>query len=259
MLPGEGRGGLGTAAVQGELWGAQARDWAEVQEPAWASVFVRALDLAGVARGTRHLDIACGSGGALVLARERGAEVAGLDAAEALVAIARDRLPGARIEVGEMEALPFADASFDAVTGINAFQFAADPARALAEARRVCRPGGTVLALIWGAPDRCELTGVVRAALGPFMPPAAPAPPLDESMRRAGLQPASGSFAATLAYPSAELALRAFLSAGIATRIAREAGAERVRSALAEAIRPFVLPDGGVTLVNELRWLRATR
>jgi SAM-dependent methyltransferase len=247
---------MGTAAIQGELWGAQARDWVEIQEPAWASVFAHALDLAGVASGTRLLDIACGAGGALVLARERGAEVAGLDAAEALVAIARRRLPGARIECGEMEELPFADASFDAVTGINAFQFAADPARALAEARRVCRPGGTVLALVWGAPERCELTGVVRTALGPFMPPAAPAPPLEESMRRAGLEPASGSFAATLAYPSAELALRALLSAGVATRIARQAGAEQVRGAFADAIRPFVRPDG-VTLGNEFRWLRA--
>jgi SAM-dependent methyltransferase len=250
---------MGTAAIQGELWGARARDWAEIQEPAWAAVFDRALDLAGVTRGVRLLDIGCGSGGALALARARGAEVAGLDAAEALVAIARSRLPDARIACGEMEELPFADASFDIVIGINAFQFAGDPARALAEARRVCRPGGTVFALIWGAPERCDVPRIVRTALGPFMPPSAPAPPLDEAMRQVGLAPAaSGSFGATLAYPSAELALRAFLASGVATKISRQAGNETVRAALAAAIGPFVRPDGQVSLVNEFRWFRAS-
>ena len=162
---------MGTAAVQGELWGAKARDWAEIQEPAWTPVFVQALDLAGVAAGTRLLDVGCGAGGALALARARGADVTGLDASEPLVAVARARLPGARIEVGEMEELPFADGAFDIVSAINAFQFAGDLGRALAEAGRVCRPGGTVLMLVWGARERCDVQTVVPRPSGDTCPP----------------------------------------------------------------------------------------
>jgi ubiquinone/menaquinone biosynthesis C-methylase UbiE len=47
-----------------------------------------------------------------------------------------------------MEDLPFADQVFDAVTGINVFQFASDATKAFAEAARVTRPGGTVTMLV---------------------------------------------------------------------------------------------------------------
>lgn len=76
-----------------------------------------------------------------------------------------------RIEVGEMEELPFADAAFDAVTSFNAFQFAGDPGRALREAGRVCRQGGTIAMLVWGPKDDCDLSGTivpVENAVGSF-------------------------------------------------------------------------------------------
>src|SRR2546427_9346029 len=82
---------MGTAPIQGALWGARARDWADLNEPAWRPVFEAAMDQAGVRAGTKLLDIGCGSGGALMVARDRGAEPTGLDAAANLVAIARER------------------------------------------------------------------------------------------------------------------------------------------------------------------------
>ena len=88
-------GSTAAAAIQGELWGARANDWAELNEPAWRPVFEAVMERAGVAPGKRLLDIGCGAGGALVVARRRGAEVSGLDASANLVAIARERLPGA--------------------------------------------------------------------------------------------------------------------------------------------------------------------
>src|SRR5689334_4591281 len=133
----------------GELWGARARDWATCGEPAWRDVFTAVLDQAQIGAGTHHLDIGCGAGAALVLASERGAAVTGFDAAENLATIARQRLPGADIRVGDMAALPFADERFDAVTGINVFQFADDPGKAFAEAARVAKKGGTVTMLVW--------------------------------------------------------------------------------------------------------------
>jgi ubiquinone/menaquinone biosynthesis C-methylase UbiE len=73
------------------------------------------------------------------MAADRGANVAGIDAAKELVAIATQRSPEGDFRVGDLESLPWPDASFDWVTGFNSFQFADDKARALDEARRVSR------------------------------------------------------------------------------------------------------------------------
>src|SRR5919202_1964599 len=117
----------GLAQAQGKLWGARARDWAEVQEPAQRALYAPVLDAAGVGEGTRLLDAGCGSGVAAAAAHGRGAAVAGIDAALPLIELARERLPGAEFRVGELEALPYEDSAFDVVTGFNSFQYAADP------------------------------------------------------------------------------------------------------------------------------------
>ena len=67
------------------------------------------------------------------------------DAAVELLHIARGRVPDADLRVGELQDLPFESERFDIVTGFNSFQFAADPAAALAEARRITRPNGHVV------------------------------------------------------------------------------------------------------------------
>jgi len=263
---------MGTAEVQGELWGASARDWAEVQEPPWRPVFETLLREAGVGRGTKLLDVGCGAGGALVLARAKGAEVAGLDASEGLVAIARQRLPGARIEIGEMEALPFPDRSFDVVTGINAFPFAGDIVQALCEARRVVRVGGTVAMLAWGRREDCELVAGVMPAIfallprPPEKPPSSPSPPLGEPgamealMRAAGLDPdRSGEIASELVFPDVPTAIRAIVSAGAVVRAVRHAGEDAVTEAVARALQRFTRSDGSVALANRFRWATASR
>lgn len=73
------------------------------------------------------------------MAADRGAEVAGLDAAEEMVAIACERTPQGSFRVGDLEALPWPDDAFDLVTGFSSFQFANDKVRALSEARRASR------------------------------------------------------------------------------------------------------------------------
>ena len=69
-----------------------------------------------------------------------------------------------------MEYLPFGDATFDAVTGINAFQFAGNPQRALREAARVTRPGGRMVASLFAAPEHSQGT-VVHEAISALIPP----------------------------------------------------------------------------------------
>lgn len=166
----------GTAPVQGRLWSARARDWAEVQEATVLPLFDAVADRLGVGAGTRLLDVGCGAGRFLRQAADRGAEVAGLDAAPALLAIARERLPAADLHEGEMEQLPWDDGSFDAVAGINAFQYAARPAAAVAEAARVVRHGALVAIASWGRPDDCEAAAYLHA-LGTLLPPPPPGAP----------------------------------------------------------------------------------
>ena len=263
---------MSSAEVQGELWGAKARDWADLQEPAWRPVYDHLIERAGVRPGTRLLDVGCGAGGALTAAREHGAEVAGLDASAALVAVARERLPGAAIEVGDMEALPFLDRAFDVVTSFNAFQFAADVGRALREARRVCRPGGRVAMLVWGPKDRCDLSREVLPPVFRLMPappsaPDAPPPPpplaqpgvIESRFEAASLRPTdAGEMECDFLYPDVTTASRAIESAGGLVRVVREAGEVEVRRLLGDSLSRFVRPDGTVVLHNVFRWVLGT-
>ncbi len=257
-------GSMTTAKEQGELWGPRAQDWARCGEPPWTDVFTAVLDQAAIGQGTRHLDIGCGAGGALIIARARGAVVTGFDAAENLAAIARERLPGAEIRVGDMEKLPFADESFDAVTGINAFQFAVDTGKAFAEAARVTRKGGSVTMLVWGPREKCELMSKVMPQVFALDPPRPPATrsPLAESaegfMCDAGLQPEiSRDLTATLTYVGRGAATNAILAASVST--IRHAGEAVVRQKVGEALGPFVEPDGAVRLRNVFRLVTARR
>jgi ubiquinone/menaquinone biosynthesis C-methylase UbiE len=163
----------GTAEANGALWGAQARDWADVQEGQFAAAYHAVLDRAAIGAGTRHLDAGCGAGMAAALSASLGATVSGLDASAALLEIARERTPAGDFRQGDLEALPFDDNAFDLVTGFNAFQFAGDAAQALREAGRVTRPGGKVVIMTWGDPKGMEAAGHI-AAIKPLMPAPPP-------------------------------------------------------------------------------------
>jgi demethylmenaquinone methyltransferase/2-methoxy-6-polyprenyl-1,4-benzoquinol methylase len=107
----------------------------------------------------RILDVATGTAGvALALARRTGADVSGIDISESMLARGRDRVLAAglddrvKLQSGRAEELPFADASFDAVSFTYLLRYVHDPAETLVELARVLRPGGVLASLDFFVP-----------------------------------------------------------------------------------------------------------
>ncbi len=157
---------MGSATIQGRLWGARAEDWAAYVEQVCLPLHAAVLDAARVTSGTRLLDAGCGAGLLALLASLRGAQVSALDASPELLAIARKRLPSADVREGDLEALPFDDASFDAVAAVNSVFYAADMAQAMRELARVIRPSGRVVVTAWGAAGQVRVSQRSDAWLG---------------------------------------------------------------------------------------------
>jgi SAM-dependent methyltransferase len=124
------------------------------------------LDAASVAEGTRVLDVATGPGYVAGRAAERGADVVGVDIASAMVELARRLNPGLDFRQADAQALPFEDASFDAVVGNFAILHLGRPEQAAGEFGRVLAPGGRLALTVWDAPDRARFLGVLVDALG---------------------------------------------------------------------------------------------
>ena len=251
-----------SAQFWGRLWGALPTDWAAVEE-AQKPTYETAIERLGISDGQRVLDLGCGSGVFLQAAADRGAQVAGIDAAEGLLAIARRRVPGADLRAGDMQDLPFGDDSFDVVTGFSSLFFADDMTRALSEARRVTKPGGTVLVQVFGRPERCSLEAMKRAIM-PLLGMEGDEPPywrfdmLESVAREAGLTPLE-SFYTSWAYAFAGEAemLRAMLSAGSAVAAVERVGRAAVVEAICGALVPYSDERGAYRMPNEWHYLVA--
>jgi SAM-dependent methyltransferase len=254
----------GSAAVQGDLWSEGADDWASLMEPTEAPLHLAGLDQLAVGPGISLLDVGCGSGAVLRIAADRGADVTGLDASPAQAELARRRVPGSRVEVGDIQFLPFEDASFDIVTGFNSFQYAADPRAALHEARRVLRDGGRVLMAVWGKPEHCDGETVIDGvrALLPPPPPGAPGPlALSEEGVLAALLGEAGfetllvaDVSTPLEWPDEPTYLRAWAAPGPCVMAVRHVGRERFDEAILAVSAPFRRDDGSYRLKNIFRF-----
>jgi len=126
------------------------------QDPRWRRFLVARLVLQP---DDRVLDVATGTGAvALELVEQHGCTVVGIDRSAEMLGVARSRIAArgraSKIELHEAraEALPFADASFDALTVTYLLRYVDDPAATLRELARVVRPGGTMAMLEFGVP-----------------------------------------------------------------------------------------------------------
>jgi len=256
-----------TTKVHGRLWGARARDWAEFQEGKVRIMYETVLARAGLKPGMAYLDVGCGSGLAAQIAAQKNARVSGIDAAEELLAIARERTPKGDFRAGDLEELPYADKSFDVVTGFNSFQFAGNPAAALGEARRVAKPGGIVAIVTWGKPEGMEAASIITSLkeLMPPPPPGAPGPFAlsDEAALRGfaasgGLKPGEVfDIPCVLDYPDLAVALRGLNSSGIAARAMENSSEQAVSAAHTKALAPFRHKDGSYKVKAMFRCLLA--
>lgn len=256
----------GSAERWGPLWGARPADWA-LSEDQQVPTYEEALRRVGLKPGQLVLDIGCGVGAFLRLVAERGARPYGIDASEALVALACDRLPDADVRVGDMEALPWDDATFDLVTGFNSFFFANDFVAALREGGRVAKPSAPVVIQVWGPHARNDLEAM-NAVARPFFPPRpadAPREPdysqpgvLEDIATCAGLTP-EHAFDARWAYefPDEDTLRRAMVApAGIAVIVGRERERE-LGDAIVAGLEPYRTAAGGYRLQSEFHYLIA--
>lgn len=257
----------GTAQVNGPLWGSSARDWASIQEGQFKAGYAAALAHCGVGPNTYVLDAGCGAGMAAQMAASHGANVSGFDASEALLEIARERVPAGDFRLADLESVPFEDASFDVVTGFNSFQFASNPVQALREARRVVKPDGKIVVMTWGKPEGMEAAAIV-AALRPLLPPPPPGAPgpfalsgdrkLQEFAEAAGLTAEDViDVDSPWIYPDQDTALRGLASSGVAAKARSLTSANAVNAAHLAAIEPYRRPDGTFRIHATCRFLVA--
>ena len=169
---------------------AAAPDFAAIktrQKAAWASgdsaVIGTTLQIVGeslceaadLRAGQRVLDVAAGNGNATLAAARRWCEVTSTDYVPALLERGRERaaaerLHGIDFQEADVEALPYDDASFDAVLSTFGCMFAPNPPRVAGEMLRVCRPGGRIAMANW-TPD--GFIGQVFRMIGKHVPPPA--------------------------------------------------------------------------------------
>jgi ubiquinone/menaquinone biosynthesis C-methylase UbiE len=154
------------------------------QQAAWASgdyaVIGTTLQIVGeqlaeacdLRTDERVLDVAAGNGNATLAAARRGCLVTSTDYVGELLERGAERADAERLEidfqVADVEALPFADASFDAVVSTFGVMFAPDHAASAREMARVCRPGGRIGLANW-TPE--GFVGRMFRTLGRHVPP----------------------------------------------------------------------------------------
>jgi ubiquinone/menaquinone biosynthesis C-methylase UbiE len=133
-------------SLEHEGWNERARLYDDYTARLTGCAIGPLLDAANVRSGARMLDVCCGPGTVSAEAVRRGATVIGVDLSEEMVDVAKLKGTGADFRVGDAEALPFTDQSFDCVTCSFGILHLPEPERGIAEAARVLgRAGATPL------------------------------------------------------------------------------------------------------------------
>ena len=276
--------GAGRDALRTQLhgmWAAVAPAWAEHADYAdtrGAAITASMLELSAPQPGERVLELACGAGGVGIAAAKLvgpAGEVMLSDIAAEMTTIAAARaaalgLGNVRTLTLDLDDLAQPDQAYDVVLCREGLMFALDPAHAVAEIRRVLRPGGRVAVAVWGPRARNPWLGIVfdavSAQLGaPVPPPGIPGPfALDDPDRLARLLADAGLAEVVVTQVPAPLRDPSFdtwwtrtsaLAGPLAMRLAAlpEHAKRQLHARLQEAVRPYQTPTGldfpGVSLL----------
>jgi SAM-dependent methyltransferase len=214
--------------------------------------------------GKHVLDIGCGAGHSTALISASGATVVGVDAAQGMVDYASSTFDGIDFRVGGIEELEFGDDEFDVVFAANSVQYAADLGTALQELARVCEPGGSIVAGLFGPPGTVSYKPVLEA-LGQFMPKPPPggkrggpfrlsAPGvLEEGFAAAGIEvAATGAADCPFEYPGFDEFWRSTSAGGPVQMAIGLAGLEAVKQSMREAVEPLTADDGSIVFDSNM-------
>lgn len=166
------------------LWAGRAQAYRQSFAELCAHTVPALLDAARVGPGVRVLDVGTGPGTAAVAAAGLGAVVTAVDADPGMAALAAAALPGADVRVALLPELPFADGAYDAVVGNFVVNHVGRPAAALAELRRVARPGGWLAATIWADEGNGSMELFGRALAAEVQWPVLPRVPAELNFER---------------------------------------------------------------------------
>ena len=153
----------------------------------------------------------------------------------------------------DLESLPFADNTFDVVTGFNSFQYAGSFENALLEAKRVLRPGGRLVLAIWAKPELSDGTEVLKS-IGTLLPPPPPGTPgpfaLSEDGKMESVFKDNGlklTYKAMIdcpfLYASLTNGIQSFMGTGPAAAALNSNSRQMVEDTIATALQPYHVVD----------------
>jgi SAM-dependent methyltransferase len=250
-------------AFEAAGWSRGAHGYGRVTGAITARFVEPLLEAARVGTGMRVLDVATGPGHVAAAAAARGAVPMGVDLAEGMLAVARRDHPLLDFRLGDAEALPFADCSFDAVVGAFVLNHLPRPEVAAAELARVLASGGRLALSVWDVPQRMLFIGLVRDAVAEAgearssEPAAGPDPfsfaddvHLRGLLARAGLEDVSVETVAVLHRVQGDAMelwdglLAGSVRSAAAVEALSPAARERARAAFAELVEPHRVAGG---------------
>jgi SAM-dependent methyltransferase len=245
---------MSTKAIQGRLWSIAPTYWSQHFEPWFLPMYRKVLEHLNLSGEHMVLDAGCGSGLFSNLAIKTGAQVIGIDAAPGLLEVARKRNPKNNFIEEDLEAMPFADNSFDVIVGFNSFQYAGSFENALKEAKRVLKPGGRLVLAIWDKPELSDATSVLKS-IGTLLPPPPPVTlgpfalsedgKMEGMLEKAELELTYRTWVnCPFLYASMADGIKSFMGTDSAAAAMNNNSREVVEKAIKKALKPFAVTDG---------------
>ena len=247
--------------IQGKLWGKSPKGWAEIQEPMHKPLWNAMLNIMKVGEDTVFLDVGCGAGGASIIAKERGANIYGIDAAEGLLSFAIQNIPGGKFQVADIENLPYKDNMIDVIFASNSIQYSEDRVATLKEFKRVCKPKGKIVTGIFGQPEKVDFRIIFKALHDAMPKPPKGGGPFELSMQgvleglfvEAGLTNiTTNEVNCPFLYKDFEMFWEANVSAGPFQGALQKINENKLKKVMKEAVNNFQLDDGSIIIPNNI-------